>query len=273
MIADSELRIDIARFKKRIHDYSVHNNISILELEKRVGMGNSSVRNILYEKSKRPRIRTLKSIADVLSCSIADLVGKKYAEQYPHLEHDEDDLNNKSSYEEELEDEFPDPWGLEEDQEDFEKIQLNEDGQNKKDVGLEKKEDSMEQNFKRDISAFDLPWYAHWPEKVSDENFQEIFNVAPYWQQNSQEAKNRFQYGVFGDAWYGISEKKQDVVSKPELFATIVREALLIYKKRGKPIPLENLTLVLQKAYQRFSDNPNGEISLDYVNQLFEENS
>ena len=49
-------------------------NISITSLEREAGLKTHSVRNILRGKSKRPSAEILQAVADVLGCSVRDLL-------------------------------------------------------------------------------------------------------------------------------------------------------------------------------------------------------
>ncbi len=49
-------------------------NISIMSLENKAGLKPHAVRNILTGKSKRPSAVSLQAIADVLGCSVKDLL-------------------------------------------------------------------------------------------------------------------------------------------------------------------------------------------------------
>jgi len=51
-------------------------NISVSELERRAGLKQSTLQNILYGRSKNPSIETIKSIARELNCSIEELIGE-----------------------------------------------------------------------------------------------------------------------------------------------------------------------------------------------------
>lgn len=50
-------------------------NISASELERRAGLKQSTLQNILYGRSRNPSIDTIKSIARELNCSIEELIG------------------------------------------------------------------------------------------------------------------------------------------------------------------------------------------------------
>lgn len=50
-------------------------NLSIYALEKKAGLNRSAVRNILQGLSKKPSAEVLMSIAEVLECSVDDLMG------------------------------------------------------------------------------------------------------------------------------------------------------------------------------------------------------
>lgn len=52
-------------------------NFSVAALEKEAGLKNHAVRNILRGKSKRPSAEVLLVVADVLGCSINDLMVKE----------------------------------------------------------------------------------------------------------------------------------------------------------------------------------------------------
>jgi transcriptional regulator with XRE-family HTH domain len=62
------------------------------DLEKLAGLKISGVRNILLGKTKHPKAETLQAIAEVLNCTVADLLGKEVPLQEevissPQLEH------------------------------------------------------------------------------------------------------------------------------------------------------------------------------------------
>lgn len=54
-------------------------DLSPHELERKAGLKESAVRNILSGRSSNPGIESLTAIADTLDCSIDDLVGKTEA--------------------------------------------------------------------------------------------------------------------------------------------------------------------------------------------------
>lgn len=58
----------------RIKDYLKEKDISARELEYRAGLGESTIYNILYGKSKKPSITTVTAICDVLGCTFEELV-------------------------------------------------------------------------------------------------------------------------------------------------------------------------------------------------------
>lgn len=51
-------------------------NMSVSELERRAGLKQSSVQNILHGRSKNPSVETIRSIAHELNCSIEELIGE-----------------------------------------------------------------------------------------------------------------------------------------------------------------------------------------------------
>ena len=60
------------QIKKRIEN----KHISIYALEKKAGLKASAVQNILQGKSRRPGADTLQAIAQVLDCTVSDLIGE-----------------------------------------------------------------------------------------------------------------------------------------------------------------------------------------------------
>ena len=52
-------------------------NLTVRGLEKKAGLGQNSVRSILEGISKNPRTKVLLAIADVLECSLTDLLEKE----------------------------------------------------------------------------------------------------------------------------------------------------------------------------------------------------
>ncbi|OJW55225.1 MAG: hypothetical protein BGO67_00520 [Alphaproteobacteria bacterium 41-28] len=52
-------------------------NLRTSDLEKLAGLKMSAVRNIMLGKTKHPKAETLRAIAEVLGCSISDLLGKE----------------------------------------------------------------------------------------------------------------------------------------------------------------------------------------------------
>ncbi|MBA3814382.1 MAG: helix-turn-helix transcriptional regulator [Alphaproteobacteria bacterium] len=56
-------------------------NLSIMTVESKAGLKTHAVRNILRGKSKRPSAVNLQAIADVLDCSVKDLLGAPEALQ------------------------------------------------------------------------------------------------------------------------------------------------------------------------------------------------
>jgi transcriptional regulator with XRE-family HTH domain len=61
-----------ANIKKRLSVRS----LSVSELERRAGLKQSTVQNILHGRSKNPSIETIKCIAQELNCSIEELIGE-----------------------------------------------------------------------------------------------------------------------------------------------------------------------------------------------------
>ncbi len=51
--------------------------ISVHALEKKAGLKQSAVQNILYGKSQKPSLHIMQSIAQVLNCSVLELLGEE----------------------------------------------------------------------------------------------------------------------------------------------------------------------------------------------------
>lgn len=61
--------------QKQIQNRLEEKNLTINALEKQAGLKRSAARNILQGLSKKPSAETLKAIANVLGCSVDDLIG------------------------------------------------------------------------------------------------------------------------------------------------------------------------------------------------------
>jgi len=67
-----EIMTSIAEIiKEKMHEQG----LSAHALEKRAGLKNSAVQNILYGRSKNPSIKILTAISQVLNCNISQLIG------------------------------------------------------------------------------------------------------------------------------------------------------------------------------------------------------
>lgn len=64
-----------AYLQRQIQTRMESKNLTIYSLEKRAGLKRSAVRNILQGFSKKPSAEVLQAIAEVLECSLDDLVG------------------------------------------------------------------------------------------------------------------------------------------------------------------------------------------------------
>ena len=71
------------------------NNLSIRGLEKKAGLSQNAVLNILAGRSKNPRTKVLSAIASIFGCSINDLLGE-----------DSESLSSSSEHKK------PYPWNL-----------------------------------------------------------------------------------------------------------------------------------------------------------------
>ncbi len=63
------------KLKDNIKQQLSTRNMSASELERRAGLKQSTLQNILYGRSKNPSIETIRSIAKELNCSIEELIG------------------------------------------------------------------------------------------------------------------------------------------------------------------------------------------------------
>ncbi len=63
--------------QKRIKNYLDATGLSIAALERKAGLKINVARNILQGQSKRPTAETLQAIANVMECTVQDLLGVK----------------------------------------------------------------------------------------------------------------------------------------------------------------------------------------------------
>ena len=77
--------------QKRIKNYLDATGLSVSSLEKKAGLKTNVARNILTGQSKKPGAVTLQAIADVIGCSVQDLLGvrKKFHQVEPTIRFDE----------------------------------------------------------------------------------------------------------------------------------------------------------------------------------------
>jgi len=64
------------KLKTNIEKQLSARNLSVSELERRAGLKQSTLQNILYGRSKNPSIETVSLIAKELNCSIEELMGE-----------------------------------------------------------------------------------------------------------------------------------------------------------------------------------------------------
>lgn len=75
---------NIKNLQSNLKHEILKSNLTIREVERRAGLNRSALSNILRGKSKNPTLHTLKSIAEVLNCSLSDLVDFPDQEQLPN---------------------------------------------------------------------------------------------------------------------------------------------------------------------------------------------
>jgi len=63
--------------QKKIKNYLETNKVSVTALEREAGLKSNVARNILRGISKKPTAVTLRAIADVMGCTVEDLLGGK----------------------------------------------------------------------------------------------------------------------------------------------------------------------------------------------------
>lgn len=63
--------------KHQIRTRMQEQQITVAEIERRAGLKVNALRNILLGHSKKPSAETLQAIADVLSCSVKDLLDRQ----------------------------------------------------------------------------------------------------------------------------------------------------------------------------------------------------
>ena len=71
---------NINSLQSNIKNEMLKSNLTIREVERRAGLGRSVLNNILRGKSKNPNLSTLQSIAEVLNCSLSDLIDSPESE-------------------------------------------------------------------------------------------------------------------------------------------------------------------------------------------------
>jgi transcriptional regulator with XRE-family HTH domain len=63
--------------KKKILEHASKHRHSIRDLEHQAGLQSNAIHNILSDRSKNPTIDTVLKIADILGCSIDEMLGRK----------------------------------------------------------------------------------------------------------------------------------------------------------------------------------------------------
>ena len=67
----------ITVLKQKILNYAHQQRYSIMSLERKAGLKSNAIHHILNGKSKNPSLYTLSKIADVMGCSLDEIVGRK----------------------------------------------------------------------------------------------------------------------------------------------------------------------------------------------------
>lgn len=63
--------------QRKIKDYLETNNVSVAALERNAGLKTNVARNILRGISRKPTAVTLRAIADVMGCTVEELLGDR----------------------------------------------------------------------------------------------------------------------------------------------------------------------------------------------------
>lgn len=63
--------------QRRLTNYLEATGLSVVGLERKAGLKTNAVRNILRGQSKKPTAETLQALANVMKCTVADLLGVK----------------------------------------------------------------------------------------------------------------------------------------------------------------------------------------------------
>jgi len=70
--------------KKKILEHANKHRHSIRDLEHQAGLQSNAIRNILSDRSKNPTIDTVLKIANILECSVDELLGREGFIQMPN---------------------------------------------------------------------------------------------------------------------------------------------------------------------------------------------
>lgn len=65
------------RLSQKIKDKILTAGLSVHALEKKAGLKQSAVQNIIYGKSKKPSLHIIQAIAQVLNCTVTELLEEK----------------------------------------------------------------------------------------------------------------------------------------------------------------------------------------------------
>ena len=71
--------------QRKIKNYLEANKVSVSALEREAGLKSNVVRNIIRGLSKKPTAVTLRAIADVMGCTVEDLLGGKAETHKPEM--------------------------------------------------------------------------------------------------------------------------------------------------------------------------------------------
>lgn len=71
--------------QRKIRDYLETNNVSVAALERNAGLKTNVARNILRGISRKPTAVTLRAIADVMGCTVEELLGDRKEVSQPRM--------------------------------------------------------------------------------------------------------------------------------------------------------------------------------------------
>ncbi|MBS0272535.1 MAG: helix-turn-helix transcriptional regulator [Proteobacteria bacterium] len=89
----------VGKISQTIKDKISEAGISVHAFEKKAGLKQSAVQNILYGKSKKPSLHIMQAIAQALNCTVLELMeGEDENETVPETKEQQSSLETESSW-------------------------------------------------------------------------------------------------------------------------------------------------------------------------------